>query len=445
MERALTVATNLSVCAFGDELTLALCHLATHAENARLRRRIRDARSAMVTHPRDWSTDHRDAWLYGIIVGWSDESLEALADKHGWSTKMLDKLRECREQEPKMTETPAETGPSDEPTAYAKWVREWMASNSGLPVHHEAFAAGYTAGRASLAGKLAANGLEIDKLREMVAKQGEIGMKLKAALEAEKAAHEATSVMLGAVIRERDAARQARVMPSEQALADCIYGAVGRNEFSRGDAEDAADAVRRLLAPTQGASSDPPVPLPGVLPVGTRADAGGADVEATRDAFLEMNTVNGPCYWSRWSGGLGFIRARDIDWAHYRAQRPQPSEPYVPSVGERAVLVASPDPIDRDLVGEHVGICGKDTSSVDSYWKVAAFGAYGTNREVHRDATWRRAEPQGEAKPARDATIRRNARPVEPATDPIEALSKRVAAVERRVRELDQRTVGSAK
>lgn len=65
--------------------------------------------------------------------------------------------------------------------------------------------------------------------------------------------------------------------------------------------------------------------------------------------------------------------------------------PWKPTVGDRAVLVASPDPIDRDLVGQDVGICGKDMSSVDRHWKVAAFGASGTNREVHRDATWRPA------------------------------------------------------
>lgn len=59
-----------------------------------LERALRDATSAMVTHPRDWAADYRDAWLYGIIVGWDDASLKELADKFRWSEKTVDKLRE---------------------------------------------------------------------------------------------------------------------------------------------------------------------------------------------------------------------------------------------------------------------------------------------------------------------------------------------------------------
>lgn len=71
----------------------------TNDELARARRRLRDAASAMITHPRDWSLDHRDAWLWGVVIGWDDASLAELATTHGWSEKTVDKLRECRERE----------------------------------------------------------------------------------------------------------------------------------------------------------------------------------------------------------------------------------------------------------------------------------------------------------------------------------------------------------
>ena len=48
--------------------------------------------AALTTHPRDWSLDHRDAWVYGMIVGWGD-CLPDVASRHGWSEETQEKLR----------------------------------------------------------------------------------------------------------------------------------------------------------------------------------------------------------------------------------------------------------------------------------------------------------------------------------------------------------------
>lgn len=41
---------------------------------------------------KDWSEDKNDAWLWGIICGWDEESLEELQDKFGWSTESVERL-----------------------------------------------------------------------------------------------------------------------------------------------------------------------------------------------------------------------------------------------------------------------------------------------------------------------------------------------------------------
>lgn len=41
---------------------------------------------------KDYSLNHRDAWLYGIIVGWGD-SLDGISKKHNWSVEMTERLK----------------------------------------------------------------------------------------------------------------------------------------------------------------------------------------------------------------------------------------------------------------------------------------------------------------------------------------------------------------
>lgn len=54
------------------------------------------AAACMTSSPRDWSLDHRDAWLYGIIVGWDEDALLAVAKHHGWTDPDVERLRGLR-------------------------------------------------------------------------------------------------------------------------------------------------------------------------------------------------------------------------------------------------------------------------------------------------------------------------------------------------------------
>ena len=41
---------------------------------------------------KDYSLNHRDAWLYGIVVGWGD-SLGSVARYHDWSADTVARLK----------------------------------------------------------------------------------------------------------------------------------------------------------------------------------------------------------------------------------------------------------------------------------------------------------------------------------------------------------------
>lgn len=53
---------------------------------------LESVRCAMVTDPKDWCLDHRDAWTYGILVGW-DEAEEEVVERHQWSEETAQRLR----------------------------------------------------------------------------------------------------------------------------------------------------------------------------------------------------------------------------------------------------------------------------------------------------------------------------------------------------------------
>ncbi len=53
--------------------------------------------NAMVTHPRDWSLDYRDAWIYAIIFGWGQE-WEEVANKHNWRREEVDRLKRLHQK-----------------------------------------------------------------------------------------------------------------------------------------------------------------------------------------------------------------------------------------------------------------------------------------------------------------------------------------------------------
>ena len=39
----------------------------------------------MVFNARDWAANKTDAWLWGVVVGWDQNSLDELAPRFGWS------------------------------------------------------------------------------------------------------------------------------------------------------------------------------------------------------------------------------------------------------------------------------------------------------------------------------------------------------------------------
>lgn len=51
---------------------------------------------ALVCSSRDHGLDSRDAWVYGIVVGWDAASLRELAAKHGWSPDDVSRLKRLR-------------------------------------------------------------------------------------------------------------------------------------------------------------------------------------------------------------------------------------------------------------------------------------------------------------------------------------------------------------
>jgi len=52
---------------------------------------------------RDWSLSSRDAWIYGIAVGWDDDALAELTVKHEWPPGEVARLRRYREVVEKCT------------------------------------------------------------------------------------------------------------------------------------------------------------------------------------------------------------------------------------------------------------------------------------------------------------------------------------------------------
>lgn len=46
---------------------------------------------------RDWSTDKRDAWLWGVVFGW-DEAMEQVAKMHKWTPETVERLGQLHRQ-----------------------------------------------------------------------------------------------------------------------------------------------------------------------------------------------------------------------------------------------------------------------------------------------------------------------------------------------------------
>lgn len=50
--------------------------------------------AAIALSSRDWSANHRDAWLYGVAVGWDAEALVEVAARHKWAPATVARLED---------------------------------------------------------------------------------------------------------------------------------------------------------------------------------------------------------------------------------------------------------------------------------------------------------------------------------------------------------------
>jgi hypothetical protein len=48
---------------------------------------------AVALHSRDWALHHRDAWIWGIVQGWDEDSLRELARQHRWEPETVERLK----------------------------------------------------------------------------------------------------------------------------------------------------------------------------------------------------------------------------------------------------------------------------------------------------------------------------------------------------------------
>ena len=60
--------------------------------HASLNEAINSLQTVMTTDPRDWGLAERDAWVYGIVVGWGD-ALPEVSKKFGWSNEDVGRLQ----------------------------------------------------------------------------------------------------------------------------------------------------------------------------------------------------------------------------------------------------------------------------------------------------------------------------------------------------------------
>jgi hypothetical protein len=268
-----------------------------------------------------------------------------------------------------------------------------------------------------------------EKHRKLVSRREENDT-LRQELEAEKAAHqEAARAWAGAHSR---AAQNARAVPSVLDLAKAIragYFGDGRwdmaSTFERSDWINAAKASIQLFAsPPASPDNTPPVPLPEVLPAGTRTHEDNGLVFAS-EAKLTMEWGNRPHYRAMHPDGwYGLFEASDIDWAHWRSQQNQDSGSPGSSGADGHTNSAQPG----------------DASLSDEQWLRQQLEGMTTARPIgfryeHEDESWIASAPgveplvfRGTVRLRSDRALReilersgwpmrRNCTPVDPSTD----------------------------
>lgn len=65
---------------------------------------LRSLGDSMAFDSRDWANNYRDAWLYGIVHGWEDESLAEMGPRFGWDEKTVVRLKRLHGRFKKLSE-----------------------------------------------------------------------------------------------------------------------------------------------------------------------------------------------------------------------------------------------------------------------------------------------------------------------------------------------------
>jgi hypothetical protein len=59
---------------------------------------LESLRYAVAFSSMDWSTEKRNAWIYGIICGWDNDCFAEFNKKFGWSRETFDRLTRLHER-----------------------------------------------------------------------------------------------------------------------------------------------------------------------------------------------------------------------------------------------------------------------------------------------------------------------------------------------------------
>jgi hypothetical protein len=71
-------------------------HRTVHSGVARALNAVRNYMRVAVGDTRDWTADRHDAYLWSVLIGWDDDTLQEVAVKHRWDEHRIAYVREMR-------------------------------------------------------------------------------------------------------------------------------------------------------------------------------------------------------------------------------------------------------------------------------------------------------------------------------------------------------------
>lgn len=58
---------------------------------------LESIKQAIVFSSKDYSACKRDAWLYGIVIGWDEDAMLNVAERHKWTPETVARLKRLHE------------------------------------------------------------------------------------------------------------------------------------------------------------------------------------------------------------------------------------------------------------------------------------------------------------------------------------------------------------